>query len=57
MTKDEWIQEAKALLFDAIYCCDSPSLRDEMEALIQKGGGYKYDEESSTTPLRWAESE
>jgi len=49
VTKDEWIQKAKALLFDAGFCVDSAVLRREMQDLIQHGGGYNPETESSAT--------
>lgn len=53
MTKEQWIQKAKALLFDCTFCVDSTSICSEIEELLQEGGGYDYKEESSKTPLRW----
>ena len=55
MTKDEWIQKAKALFFDLGYACDSAGLKREMEELLKEGGGYDYMVESSKTPLKWKE--
>ena len=51
--KNRWIQKAKALLFDCNFCVDSPSIRDEIEELLEESGGYDYRIESSKTPLRW----
>lgn len=53
MDKDQWIQKAKALLFDCQYCVDSPSLVEEINELIEEGGGYDFRIESSETELRW----
>lgn len=53
MTKDQWIQEAKALLFDCTFCVDSGGIKKEIDTLLEKGGGYDYRNESSKTPLRW----
>lgn len=55
MTKDEWIQNAKALLFDCAFCVDSQPLRREIEQLLMDGGGYDAQTESSKTKLRWPE--
>ena len=53
MSKDEWIQEAKALLFDCGFDLESKGLKRECEDLILKGGGYDDMIESSETPLKW----
>jgi len=53
MTKDEWIQKAKALLFDCSFCVDSRHIREDIHELIKEGGGYDYTTESSVTPLRF----
>lgn len=55
LTKDEWIQKAKALFFDCTFCVDSNGIRKEIEEILQEGGGYDYMTESSKTPLRWPE--
>lgn len=53
MTKDEWIQKAKALLFDFTYSSAEHSLKQEARELIIAGGGYDYLTESSETTLNW----
>lgn len=53
MTKDEWIQRAKALLFDLTFSEAEYALRVECKQLISDGGGYDYETETSKTPLRW----
>jgi hypothetical protein len=53
MTKDEWIQKAKALFFDCGFCVDAESIREEINEILEEGGGYDYRVESSKTPLRW----
>ena len=53
LTKDEWIQKAKALFFDCTFCVDAKSIREEIDEILQEGGGYDYKTESSKTPLRW----
>ena len=53
MTKDEWIQKAKALLFDCRFDLGSDNLDQECRDLINKGGGYDYENESSETTLKW----
>ena len=54
--KNQWIQRAKALLFDCTFCCDSDQIKKEINELIQEGGGYDYKDESSVTPLKWKTS-
>ena len=54
LTKDQWIQKAKALFFDCTFCVDATSIKDEIDEILQEGGGYDYRTESSVTPLRWA---
>lgn len=56
MKKDNWIQEAKALLFDFLYSSAEDSLKREARQLIIKGGGYNPEEETSSTQLRWREN-
>ncbi len=51
MSKDAWIQKAKALLFDFTFY--NTGLTEEAQELINEGGGYDYQTESSVTPLRW----
>ena len=52
--KNMWIQNAKALLFDCMFSVDSPGLKEEIERLIEKGGGYDpLACESPSTCLRW----
>ena len=53
MTKDQWIQKAKALFFDCTFCVDADSIRKEINELLEEGGGYDYETESSKTELRW----
>jgi len=55
MTKDQWIQKAKALFFDCTFCVDAPSIKDEIEEILREGGGYNPMEEDSKTQLRWLE--
>jgi hypothetical protein len=57
MTKDQWIQKAKALFFDCTFCVDASSIKNEINELIEEGGGYDYKVESSVTPLRWTKEE
>jgi hypothetical protein len=54
MTKDEWIQKAKALFFDCTFCVDSSGIHKEIDELLKEGGGYDYRVESAKTPLKWA---
>lgn len=53
MTKDEWIQKAKALMFDCQFSLDSKNLVREVQQLLVEGGGYNYNRESCNTPLIW----
>ena len=55
VTKDAWIQKAKALLFDvdASGLVDGYCLLAEARELILEGGGYDPATESGKTPLRW----
>ncbi len=55
LAKDKWIQEAKALLFDCIFCVDSKGIKKEIDALIEVGGGYDPigRDDSPKTKLRW----
>lgn len=53
LTKEQWIQKAKALFFDCIFCVDAGGIRKEINEIIEEGGGYDYRVESSETPLRW----
>ncbi len=55
ITKDQWIQKAKALLFDCTFCVDIRSIKDEINELIHEGGEYDPMTESSVTQLRWKE--
>ena len=48
----QWIQKAKALLFDVEFCVSS-ALRNEANELIKEAGGYDPFKESSRTPLKW----
>ena len=57
LSKDEWIQQAKALMFDCEFSLDSSGLKRECKELIQLGGGYNYMIESSETPLQWSNTE
>lgn len=57
MTKDEWIQRAKALFFDCTFCVDSSGIREEIDELLAQGGGYDPMHESAVTPLRWTDGE
>ena len=56
LSKDQWIQKAKALLFDCGFCLDSTGLRKEADSLIKEGGGYDPLQETCRTPLRWTDS-
>jgi len=49
--KNAWIQKAKALFFDLQFCTDA--LHGEIQEIIEEGGGYNPDIESSVTKLRW----
>ena len=51
--KDQWIQKSKALLFDCQFCVDSPQIREEIDKLIEEGGGYNPGIDGPNTPLRW----
>ena len=53
MTKDQWIQKAKILLFDCLSSLDSKELTDECSKLIIEAGGYDFEVESSETALIW----
>jgi hypothetical protein len=53
VTKDKWIQMAKALFFDCGFSLDSKCLEQEAQELIDIGGGYDYETETSTSPLIW----
>lgn len=56
MTKDEWIQYAKALLFDIVVGSSAEEcLKKEAQDLINQGGGYDCMVESCETPLKWKE--
>lgn len=57
LTKDQWIQKAKALFFDCTFCVDASSIRDEINELLEQAGGYDYRTESSKTPLRWLDKD
>jgi hypothetical protein len=52
-SKDNWIQQAKALLFDCLFCVDAKSIKTEINELLEKGGGYDPKKESSKSTLRW----
>ena len=56
LSKDKWIQKAKALLFDCSFCLNSPGLIKEADNLIKEGGGYNPREETCWTPLHWTDS-
>jgi hypothetical protein len=49
--KNAWIQKAKALFLDLLLCGDV--LRDEIRDMINEGGGYDPECESSRTELKW----
>ncbi len=49
--KDAWIQKAKALFFDLQFCTDA--LHGEIRQILEEGGGYDPEVESSRTELRW----
>lgn len=51
--KDEWIQRAKALLYDCKWCVDSDSIVKEIEGILREGGEYDPMTETSSTKLRW----
>lgn len=51
--KDEWIQRAKALLYDCKWSVDSDQLVKECEILIREGGGYDPLVETSESKLKW----
>jgi hypothetical protein len=53
VSKDRWIQKAKALFFDCLFCVDSKQIKDEIQELLNEGGGYDPRTESSQTPLKW----
>lgn len=55
MSKDEWIQKAKALLFG--YQCTNQCLCDETEQLLAEAGGFYPGTETASSPLRWEASE
>ena len=57
MTKDEWIQQAKGLLFDCIFSVDSKCLKREINALLERGGGYDASVETPTSSLVWPTNE
>lgn len=55
ITKDAWIQKAKALLYDLQSCTDG--LHGEIEHLLEQGGGYARsggaEMDSPTSNLHW----
>lgn len=51
--KDEWIQKAKALLYDCLHSLDSEGLKQEARDLINEGGGYDVFTETPDSKLRW----
>ena len=53
MIKDQWIQKAKALLFDMQFACESNQLNREAAKLIEEAGGYDPYNETSETDLQW----
>jgi len=53
MTKDQWIQKAKALFFDCTFCVDSRGIHKEILELLEESGGYDPRNESSKTLLKW----
>lgn len=53
MTKDQWIQCAKALLFDSLFSLDSAPLKLEADMLLNLGGGYDPEKETAVSELRW----
>lgn len=54
MTKDQWIQKAKALLFDYSHTGDVfPGLAKESAELVEQAGGFDHMRETAKTPLRW----
>ena len=51
--KDEWIQKAKALLFDISLLDPYATFRKEASDLLEEAGGYDSRAESSVTELKW----
>jgi len=55
---DIWIQKAKALLFDCIYCVNSKNIIKDIGNKIKSAGGYDVMAgESSGTELKWRNNE
>jgi len=53
MTKDEWIQQAKALFFDLSFCVEHETIKKEMSDLVEVAGGYDCMTEHCESKLRW----
>lgn len=53
MIKDQWIQKAKALLFDMQFDCENLQLNREAAKLIEEAGGFDPYTETSETELEW----
>lgn len=51
--KDEWIQKAKALLYDCKMAVDSDQLSTECADLIREGGGFDPLVETNISRLKW----
>lgn len=51
--KDEWIQRAKALLYDCFWAVESDQMCEEIKQLIKEGGGFDPLTETNTTKLKW----
>jgi hypothetical protein len=56
LTKDQWIQKAKALFFDCTFCVDSRGIKKEIDELLLEGGSYDPMTESSKTSLQWPDN-
>jgi len=54
LDKNQWIQRAKALFFDCLHDLEAESLKQEARDLIEQGGGFDYNTESSDTKLKWS---
>jgi len=50
--QEEWIQKAKALLFDCIFCVDSKGIEQEINDLLLEGGGYDSASASERQKIR-----
>jgi hypothetical protein len=53
MKKDEWIQRAKALLFDCSFSVESIPMEVEIHKHITAGGGYNVKTERPSGPLQF----